>query len=160
MGHTQPSTKIQVENTKANDFDNKTLKQKRFKAIDMRFYWIQDQCAQGKFKMFWRPGSTNIGNYHTKHHSPAHQWRVHHKYLHTDNVINQLMLWLMWGYVNYLFRAHSHAPDNTLHQSHNTQALTARTIIISGTKYGDLPASPNSLGASKLGSLRALSSLS
>ena len=44
MGHPQPPTPIQVDNTTAVGFANKTIKQKRSKAIDMRFYWIQDRC--------------------------------------------------------------------------------------------------------------------
>ena len=37
MGHPQPPTRIQVYNTTANVFANKTLKQKRYKAINIRF---------------------------------------------------------------------------------------------------------------------------
>ena len=38
LGHPQPPTPIQVDNTTAAAFANSTLKQKRSKAIDMRFY--------------------------------------------------------------------------------------------------------------------------
>ena len=38
MGHRQPPTPIQVDNTIAVGFVNKTIKQKKPKAIDMRFY--------------------------------------------------------------------------------------------------------------------------
>ena len=48
LGHPQPTTPIQVDNTTAAVFANKTLKQKRSKAIDMRFYWIQDRCRGGQ----------------------------------------------------------------------------------------------------------------
>jgi hypothetical protein len=41
MGHPQPSTPIQVDNTTAVGFANDTMKQKRPKAIDMRFYWVK-----------------------------------------------------------------------------------------------------------------------
>ena len=53
MGHPQPPTRIQVENTTANEFANKTLKQNRSKAIDMRFYWMQDRCSHQQFEIFW-----------------------------------------------------------------------------------------------------------
>ena len=61
--------------------------------------------------------------------------------------------------INYLVCAHYHATENTLQKPQNTQALMARTIITARTKYGALPASLNSLSASKLGTLRFLSSL-
>ena len=52
MGHPQSPTRIQVYNTTANEFVNKTLKQKRSKAIDMRFYRMQDRLSQQQF-VFW-----------------------------------------------------------------------------------------------------------
>ena len=38
LGHPQLATPIQVDNSTANGFANDTIKQKRLKAIDMRFY--------------------------------------------------------------------------------------------------------------------------
>ena len=38
LGHPQPAIQIQVDNSTADDFANDTIKQKRSKAIDMRFY--------------------------------------------------------------------------------------------------------------------------
>ena len=38
MDHPQPPTPIQVDNTTAVGFANKTIKQKRSKVIDIRFY--------------------------------------------------------------------------------------------------------------------------
>ena len=76
LGHSQPPTPIQVDNTTAAAFANKTLKQKRSKAIDMRFYWLQDRCLQGQFNIFWAPGAVNLGDYHTKHHPPSHHKKM------------------------------------------------------------------------------------
>jgi hypothetical protein len=42
MGHLQPATPIQVNST-ATGFANDTIKQKCSKAIDVRFYWLQDR---------------------------------------------------------------------------------------------------------------------
>ena len=43
MGHPQPGpTPIQTDNTTAAGIANDTVKAKRSKAMDMRFYWIQD----------------------------------------------------------------------------------------------------------------------
>ena len=51
MGHPQPQTRIQVDSTTANVFVRKTLKQKWSKYNKIRFYWMQDRCAQQKFKI-------------------------------------------------------------------------------------------------------------
>jgi hypothetical protein len=40
LGHTQPATTMQTENSTAAGFTNDTIKQKRSKAMDMHFYWI------------------------------------------------------------------------------------------------------------------------
>ena len=52
MERPQPPTRIQLENTPANEFSNKALNLKRSKAIDMHFYWMQDICAQLQYNSF------------------------------------------------------------------------------------------------------------
>ena len=42
LGHPQPPTPIRVDKYTAEGFANGAIKQKISKAIDMRFYWIQD----------------------------------------------------------------------------------------------------------------------
>ena len=96
MGHPQPPTPVQVDNSTAEGFANDTIKQKRSKAIDMRFYWIQDRTRQGQFLIYWRPGADNLADYHTKHHSAAHHRRMRPHFLHTteqlaNNVIHLLL---------------------------------------------------------------------
>ena len=81
MGHPQPPTPIQADNSTATGFANNTIKQKRSKAMDMRFYWIQDRVRQGQFLIYWRPGTENLGDYHTKHHSAKHHRTVRPTYL-------------------------------------------------------------------------------
>ena len=72
LGHPQPLTPIRVDNSTAEGFAKNTIKQKKSIAINMRFYWIQDPTRQGQFLIYWKPGSTNLGDYLTKHHYPAH----------------------------------------------------------------------------------------
>ena len=84
MGHPQPPTPIQVDNTTAVGFANKSIKQKRSKAIDMRYYWIQDRTEQKQFHIYWSPGVTNKGDYHTKHFPTSHHRKVRSLYLHQD----------------------------------------------------------------------------
>jgi hypothetical protein len=50
LGHKQPPTPMETDNTTATGYSNGTIKQKRTKAMDMRFYWIKDRVKQGQFK--------------------------------------------------------------------------------------------------------------
>ena len=72
MGHPQPPTPMEVDSETAIGFLKSTMKQKRSKAIDMRFYWVRDRVNQNQFMIYWRPGSNNVGDYVSKHHSPDH----------------------------------------------------------------------------------------
>jgi hypothetical protein len=47
LGHKQPPTPMETDNTTATGYINGTIKQKRTKAMDMRFYWIKDRVKQG-----------------------------------------------------------------------------------------------------------------
>ena len=81
MGHPQPPTPLQTDNSTATGIANDTIKQKHSKAIDMRFYWIQDRVRQGHFHVFWRKGSGNKADYFTKHHPPSHHQAIRSDYL-------------------------------------------------------------------------------
>jgi hypothetical protein len=72
MGHNQDSTDLTTDNTTADGIINNTVQQKLSKAMDMRFYWVKDRVEEKQFNVGWAPGSTNLGDYFTKHHSPAH----------------------------------------------------------------------------------------
>ena len=68
MGHPQPAAPMKTDNGTVNGMVNNTMKQKRSKAIDMRFHWLQDRTNQGQFRMCWEAGATNFDDFHTKHH--------------------------------------------------------------------------------------------
>ena len=72
MGHPQGPAPIQTDNSTASGIINETVKQRRPKSIDMRFYWVRDRCKQKNFLIYWAPGKYNMGDYHTKFHSPSH----------------------------------------------------------------------------------------
>jgi hypothetical protein len=98
MGHPQPRTPVQVDNSTACGFANDTIKQKRSKAIDMRFHWIKDRMTQLQFLVYWRPGHTNKADLHTKHFSPAHHRLMRHEYLHpTDQLAHHVVFLLQRG---------------------------------------------------------------
>ena len=75
-----------------------TIKQKRTKAMDMRFYWVQDRVNQHHLKVKWQPGATNYADYFTKHHPPTHHRAMRGTYL--VNVIAQFKARILRGCVN------------------------------------------------------------
>ena len=86
MGHPQPPTPMETDNSTAFGIVNESVKQKRSKAMDMRYYWIRDRVRQGQYHVYWREGKLNRADYYTKHHSPAHHQMVRPAYLHVPNI--------------------------------------------------------------------------
>jgi hypothetical protein len=82
LGHPQPATPVKTDNSTAAGISNDTVKQKRSKAIDMRFYWVRDRVGQGQFNVFWAPGTDNDGDYWTKHFPGSHHQAVRPKYFY------------------------------------------------------------------------------
>jgi hypothetical protein len=58
LGHPQPPTPIQTDNSTASGITNDNVKQKRSKAINMCFYWIRDRVRQGQFHVYWSKEAT------------------------------------------------------------------------------------------------------
>ena len=84
MGHPQPPTPVQVDNYNALGISTGTIKQCKSKAMDTRFYWIRDRINQDRFNIYWKPGSTNRGDYFTKHFPPSHHTTLLPNYLHVS----------------------------------------------------------------------------
>jgi hypothetical protein len=84
LGHPQPPIPMETDNTPATGYSNSTIKQKRTKAMDMRFYWIKYRVKQGQFDVYWGPGYQNLADYFTNHHSPAHHKRMREIYIHAE----------------------------------------------------------------------------
>ena len=49
-----------------------TIIQRRIKMIWMRLHWLRCREAQGQFHFFWDKETTNMADYHTKHHPPTY----------------------------------------------------------------------------------------
>ena len=90
MGHAQPPTPIQVDNSTACGIANTNIKLQRSKAIDMRFYWVRDRVDQQQFTVFWKPGKTNLADYVTEHHTGKHYQLMGPIYLHMANYMHQI----------------------------------------------------------------------
>jgi len=92
LGHPQPATPIQTDNEVADGIVNDRVKQRRSKAIDMRFYWVRDRVRQGQFRIHWKKGSENLADYFTKHHAPAHHREMRPIYLKNTSVLTSTTL--------------------------------------------------------------------
>ena len=118
MGYPQPPTKIQVENTTSNAFTNKT-----WSKISPR----PSTCASIGYKIyapkgdsiFLKTSSNQLWGLTHQAPPPAHHWLIRHKYLHTKNIINQLKVCFMQGFINSPVHAHSHKPVNSPAHAHS-----------------------------------------
>ena len=73
MGHHQPKTPMQTDNTTALGVVNNNIQARRTKAMDMRFHWLRCRDSQGQFRYYWMPGPTNLADYWTKHFCAKHR---------------------------------------------------------------------------------------
>jgi hypothetical protein len=85
MGHPQPPSPLQTDNTTAmGGYSNDTLKQGSTRAMDMHFYWGKNRVKQVHFNVYWDPGYQYLADYFTKHHSPTHHKRMIEMYIHAS----------------------------------------------------------------------------
>ena len=63
LGHPQPpsGTPIKTDNFVAIGFSHGTIRQRKTKAMDMRYYWVQDRTQQKQFNIFWAPARRKHG---------------------------------------------------------------------------------------------------
>ena len=71
MGHLQPPIPIQMDNSTALGVVTNNFLPRQTKAMDMRFWWLWGRDAQEQFQYYWHPGTTNLGDYWTKHQCSA-----------------------------------------------------------------------------------------
>ena len=72
MGHKEPPTPMQTDNSTARGVVNNNIQTQHTQAMDMRLHWLRCCKAQCQFRFFWCPGTTNRADYRTKHHCAAH----------------------------------------------------------------------------------------
>ena len=83
MGHPQPPTVIRTDNCTACGVLTGSMKQKRSKAINMRYNFIKDRAVNHKqLSIRWSPRKYNLADYVTKHHPSSHHKRVRPIYLY------------------------------------------------------------------------------
>jgi hypothetical protein len=113
LGHKQPPTPMETDNTTTTGYSNGTILKKRTKAMGMPFYWIKDRVKQGQFDVYWGPGFQNVADYFTKHHLPAHHKRMRDIYIHADErPMNREgnRDYALWGCVNTSGQANAQIP--------------------------------------------------
>ena len=85
MGHPQNEpTLIQIDKSTAMGIANNTIKQRRSKAMDIISHWFRYRTTQKQILVYWRLEDTNLADYHTKFHSPAHHKKQQPLHAHTD----------------------------------------------------------------------------
>ena len=90
MGHKQPKTPIQTDNTTACGVVNHNIQPQRTKALDMHFHWLRCCDFQGQLRYYWGPGIKNRADYWTKHHCAAHDIEKRTEILTSKFILNAL----------------------------------------------------------------------
>jgi hypothetical protein len=126
LDHTQPPTPLRTDNSTAFRILNETIKQKRSKAMDIRYQWLTNRVIQKQFGVYWCPGRENLGDYHTKHHSAQHHKDMRGLILHGANSLQVLR-----GCVKLLPLPHSpvHARTDALTNTSAQRATQLRSVL-------------------------------
>ena len=90
MGHKQPKTPIQTDNTTAWGVVNHNIQPRHTKAMDMCFPWLRCRDSQGQFRYYWGPGINNQADYWTKQHCAAHHIKKRPEILTSKFTLNAL----------------------------------------------------------------------
>jgi hypothetical protein len=85
MGHPQPPTPMQTNNSTAHQLISNKIRPKALKSMEMRFNFLKFREAQEQFRYYWRPGTQNLADYFTKHHAPSHHQNTQALYLMNPN---------------------------------------------------------------------------
>jgi hypothetical protein len=80
LGHPQPPTPIDINNTTTVGIVNNTIKQQQSRAMEMQYFWLLDG-----FYFHYQHGQENLGNYPSKHHSANIHQHVCLYYMHMNN---------------------------------------------------------------------------
>ena len=92
MGHKQPPTPLQTDNSMAEAVVNVKIQPKQTKAVYMCFRWLRDIECQDKFRIYWIPGKSNFADYWTKHHPSKHHQNTQKEFLTSHIVLEMLRI--------------------------------------------------------------------
>ena len=68
MVHQQPPSLVVTYSATRDGFVNYNIRQQKYRAIDMRFYWLWDRVRQGNYIVYWERGKDNFADYFIKHY--------------------------------------------------------------------------------------------
>ncbi len=57
LGHPQPRTPIQTNNSTAHKLLTNKILPKALKAMDMQIHWLHCRSTQDQYRFYWRPGT-------------------------------------------------------------------------------------------------------
>ena len=80
-GTTNNSTIITTDNKCAEGIANETVKQKRTRALDMRYHWLRDRIKLGDFTVKWRSNIDSLAAFFTKTLSKKDHLRMRQKFV-------------------------------------------------------------------------------
>ena len=72
IGHPQPTTTINTDNSTTVGFVNNNIQMKRSKSWDMNFHWLRDKETLKQIKIVKKPGKDIFADYFTKNHPIIH----------------------------------------------------------------------------------------
>ena len=90
MGHKQPPTPVQTNNSTAEGVINSKIQLKQTKAMDMRFHWLRDNEICKQFCFYWRSGKLNLTDYFIKHHPAKTHRAMRSEYLTAKRKLDDL----------------------------------------------------------------------
>lgn len=105
MGHIQPPTPIQTNNTTALGSVISDLQPKIIKSTDMRYWWMRDRSDQNQLQYYWSKFKGNHANYWTKHFCAAHHREQRPSILTPSHVLDAVRA--IQGLAPHKFRASS-----------------------------------------------------
>ena len=85
LGHPQPTTPVQIHNSTTVGIVNNTIKRRKSRSMEMRYFWLLDGGVQKIFDFLYHPGIENLADYPSKYHTGAHHNRIQPYYVHTPN---------------------------------------------------------------------------
>jgi hypothetical protein len=90
MGHLQPPTPMQTDNSTTFGVVTSSIQPRQTKAMGMQFHWLRCHEAQSQFRFYWRPSTKKMADYWTKHHCAAHHIKQGPKFLMPQSMITAL----------------------------------------------------------------------
>ena len=89
LGHPQPPTPLKTDNSTAESFVSKNIKQKKSKTWDMRWNWLRDPKITKLVKIYWDKACKNHADYQTKHHPPSYHKAIRSNYILTGHNVTE-----------------------------------------------------------------------